>query len=109
MDEEQNGCEERPAWWDINQEIRERYDLPEYDAPRFACGTYTHQVVPELERRYDCQIRFIAIDIRYPDDWSVRIDNQFAFKIPIRRTKSGNTIYRISATEFRNRIDDCLN
>lgn len=99
---------ERPAWWDINQEIRDRYDLPEYDAPRFACGTYTYHVVPELEQEYECQIRFIAIDIRYPDDWSVRIDNEFAFTLPIRRTKSGNAIYQISALEFRAKIAEYL-
>lgn len=75
--------------------------LSEYRPPRFADGTYTHEVVESLEERYDCRIQFLGVDTRYPDDWEVRIDGTPAFEIGRHRDEQGNTVYERTAHAFR--------
>lgn len=99
---------EVPSWWRENQRIRDRYELPQYEPPRFEDGTYTHEVCPDLESEHSCEIRFIGMDVRYPDDWEVRVDGTRAFDIPCRRDRRGNMIYELSADQFRERILDYL-
>jgi hypothetical protein len=98
----------RPEWWDANQKIREQYSLPEYNAPRFEDGTYTHEVVPELQETHGIEIRFIGLDTIYPEDWQIRIDGDRVSDIARRRDKQGNTIYEMTAARFRDIIEEAV-
>jgi hypothetical protein len=97
--------EERPEWWVENEELREFLGLPEYTPPRFADGVHTHDVIPELEERYGCDIRPLGINTRYLEEWELRIDNEFAFMISRHRDENGNTVYEITSDEFRKRVE----
>jgi hypothetical protein len=95
------------GWREI-QRIRDRFELPQYEPPRFVDGTYAHEVCLYPESEHSCAIRFIGMDVRYPDDWEVRVDGTRAFDIPCRRDRRGNMIYELSADRFRERILDYL-
>jgi hypothetical protein len=96
--------EGRPDWWHENGYLREQLDLSEYQPPRFADGTYTHEVTDEIEKNHDCRLQFIGINTRYLDDWEVRINGKAAFKIGRYRDDQGNTVYEISAEKFREMV-----
>jgi hypothetical protein len=95
----------RPDWWDTNQNLRDRYSLPEYNAPRFKEGTYTYEVVSEIEDQYACDVRFIGINTRYPEDWEIRIDGDRVADIARRRDSDGNTVFEMTAEEFREVVE----
>lgn len=95
----------KPEWWVENEELREFLDLPEYTPPRLADDVYTHEIVSELEERFDCELRFVGIDTRYPEDWELRIDGESAFTIGHRRDENGNTVYTMDAETFRRRVE----
>ena len=94
------GSENLPDWWIENQSIKLGMDLPAYDPPRFEDGIYTHTIVPVLEKELGCEIRFIGIDVRYLDDWEIRIDDIPVCEIKKYRTQEGNTIYGIVSEKF---------
>lgn len=96
--------EDRPAWWTRNQALREALDLPVYEPPRFEDGVYTHAVVPTLERRYDCVIRFVGMDTEYPEDWEVQVDDVTMMAVGRRRDENGNTVYEIGSGAFEQRL-----
>ena len=89
-----------PDWWIENQSIKLGMNLPAYDPPRFEDGTYTHTIVPVLEEELECEILFIGIDVRYLDDWEIRIDDTPVCEIKKYRTQEGNTIYGIDSEKF---------
>ncbi|MHB9287914.1 hypothetical protein ACKVMT_12845 [Halobacteriales archaeon Cl-PHB] len=99
---------EGPAdgWRRENEQLRESMGLPRYVPPRFAEGTPTHEVVPGLEDRLACSIRFCALNPTYPDDWEVRIDGETAFRVGRHRDGDGNTVYETTAAEFRAAVED---
>jgi hypothetical protein len=97
---------DKPDWWSENEEIKAQFDLPTYEPPRFEDGTYTHDVVPKLESQFECRIRFVAIDPRYPEDWEVRVDGAPALDIGRRRDNNGNTVYQQTASEFESALRD---
>tara|TARA_B100000809_G_C14778084_1_gene401959 strand:- start:266 stop:595 length:330 start_codon:yes stop_codon:yes gene_type:complete len=92
--------ENLPDWWIENQSIKLGMNLPAYDPPRFEDGTYTHTIVPVLEEELECEILFIGIDVRYLDDWEIRIDDTPVCEIKKYRTQEGNTIYGIDSEKF---------
>lgn len=94
----------KPEWWTENEALKRSFDLPDYEPPRFADGVYTHEVVPSLEAEYGIEIQFIGIGTRYLDDWVVRIDRRTAFGIGRFRDDNGNTVYKLSADEFRDGV-----
>lgn len=96
---------EKPEWWIENDKLREFLGLPTYSPPRFADGVYTHEVVPALEREYDCEIQFIGVNTEYLEDWDVRIDGEEVFEIGRHRDENGNTIYEIDSETFRRRVE----
>ena len=98
--------EEKPEWWIENEKLREFLGLPEYTPPRFADEVHTHEVIPDLEEKYDCEIRPIGINTEYLEEWEVRVDNECAFMIGRHRDENGNTVYEIESDEFRRRIAD---
>lgn len=94
----------KPEWWVENEAIKASFDLPAYEPPRFADGTYTHEVVPSLEGELAGTIRFVGVDTRYPEDWEVRVDGEPVMSIGRRRDDRGNTVYQLSAKAFRDRL-----
>jgi hypothetical protein len=94
----------KPDWWLENEQIRTEMDLPSYRPPRFADDVYTYEVTEPLEEECGCEIRFVGIDTRYGDDWSVRIDGVPTFPVGHRRDEQGNTIYTVESTEFERRV-----
>ena len=98
----------KPEWWSANEAVKEAFDLPPYEPPRFADDTYTHDVLPDLEHEFDCVIRFVGVDPRYPDDWEVRVDGDRLMTIGRQRDEHGNTVYRTTAGEFVARLREEL-
>lgn len=97
---------EKPDWWRANEEDRAALDLPDYEPPRFADDVYVHDVVPDLELRFDCEIRLLGRNVDYLDDWDVRIDGVDRFTIGRKRDDRGNTRYMLTADEFERRVVD---
>lgn len=97
--------DDRPEWWAENESLRAEMELPPYRPPRFADGTHTHEVVPELEERHGCLVRFIGVNTEYPEDWEVRVDGEPVMGIGRHRDRNGNTVYEMDATEFVERLD----
>lgn len=95
----------KPSWWEKNEKYRERFELPEYQPPKFADDVYTHEVVDSLEEEHGGEIQFRGVNTEYPDDIDVRIDGETAFSVERYRTPDGNTRYRITSTEFRERVE----
>lgn len=103
-----DAADDLPAWWRRNRRLKAELGLPEYEPPRFADGTYTHEVVPRLEAEFDCTVLFIGIDVRHLDDWEVRIDGETAFEIGRHRARDGNTVYELSAAEFERAVREAM-
>jgi hypothetical protein len=82
--------------------------LPDYRPPRFQDDAYTHEIVPDLERKHHCTIRFIGVNVDYPQDWEVRVDEETVMRIGRHRDGNGNTVYEMTAEEFRIAIEDEL-
>lgn len=93
-----------PPWAARNASLRADMGLPAFEPPRFEEGTPTHEVNADLEREYDCTVRFVGVDARYGDDWEVRIDGCPAFRIGRHRRESGNIVYQTTAETFRRRV-----
>jgi hypothetical protein len=100
--------EDRSEWWRESERLKRSLGLPEYDPPRFADDRYVHEVLEGLEAAYGCDIRFEAVDPRYPDDWGVAVDGEIAFSVGRRRTVDANTVYRMDTDEFLRRIEAYL-
>lgn len=99
---------EKPPWWRENERIKAEMGLPDYEPSRFEDGTYTHAVVEALERRYDCEVRFVGLNPGYPDDWHVRIDDVDEFTVGYRRDRNGNTVFQVPAEEFEDRVREIV-
>lgn len=99
---------DRPDWWARNERIREELDLPTYEPPRLADDSYTHEVVPDLEARHDCTVRFIGVNTTYPEAWELRVDGEPVRKIARRRDTNGNTVYGLTAAELRAAVREAV-
>jgi len=97
-----------PEWWTENEWIREEMGLPPYRPPRFEDGTYTHEIVPQLETEYRCSIRFASVNARYPEDWSVEVDGRTVMRIGRHRDENGNMVYELTASEFETRFERAM-
>lgn len=97
-----------PDWWIANQQIRDELELPEYDAPKFADGNYTHTVIDDLETKYECNIRLIGINTQYGDNWEIRVDGETIGLIGRYRNDKGNTIYEMTSSTFRQLVSDSI-
>lgn len=99
---------DRPDWWAENERLRERQDLPPYEPPTFADGTYVHEVIDRLEAEHGVSLRLLGVNTRYPEDWELRIDGEPAFQVGRSRTDDGNTVYAVDAETFAARVADHL-
>lgn len=102
-------AEDKPAWWEENERLREEMELAAYEPPRFADGTHTHDVVDELESRHGCSIMFrSAVNPDYPEDWEVRVDGRSVARIGRHRDQNGNTVYERDPEAFVRTIEQAI-
>lgn len=105
------GPDERPEWWDGNEEIRETLGIDgvgPYEPPRFADGAYTHEIVPALEDRYDCSIRILSLNPDRDGRWEIRVDGRTVGSTERRRNENGNSIYVIDSGTFVEVVEGAL-
>lgn len=88
---------DRPEWWQKNERLREEMELPRYEPPQFDDGVFVHEVIPQLEDEYDCDITFRSMNPSHPCEWEIRIDGACVETTARKRTDRGNTIYQLSS------------
>lgn len=93
-----------PAWWRTAVEEFDAHDLRPYRPPRFADGTFVHELRDDLERDLDVAIGFGATGSDYRERWTVRIDGDPAFEIPRFRAAEGYTVYDVDPETFADRV-----
>ena len=93
-----------PEWWRSAIEEFAAHELRPYRPPRFADGTYVHEIRTHLESELDVEIDFGATGSAYRDRWSARIDGEPAFELPRYRSADGFTVYDIESSTFADRI-----
>lgn len=96
----------RPSWWMTNQKIRDEFDLPKYDAPKFSDGDYTYDIIQLIEEKYECNILLVGMNTKYGDDWEIRINGESIGMIGRYRNEKGNTIYEMSSSEFHQVVSE---
>jgi len=96
--------DEKPDWWRENESLRQEMNLPSYRPSIFADGSFTHTIIADIEAELGSFIRFLAVNPEYPDDWEVRVNDRTIFKIGRHRDENGNTVYEMTATEFKRSI-----
>ena len=94
----------KPDWWEKNEHLKQKFDLPPYEPPQFEDGVYLHDVIPELEAEYNCTIRLRGVNVEYPDDWRIEMDGELVVSISRYRDKNGNTVFEMESEEFRSLI-----
>lgn len=94
----------KPDWWLENEQIRDEMDLPPYRPPRFADDVYTYEVIEPLESEFDCEVRFVGVNARHGEDWTVRVDGDPAFSVGRRRDEQGNTVYTVDSEAFERQV-----
>jgi hypothetical protein len=102
---------DRPEWWEGNEEIRETLGiggLGPYEPPRFADGTYTYEVVPELEAKYGCSIRILSLNPDRDGAWEIRVDGRTVASTERRRNENGNGLYTIDSETFVKVVEDAV-
>ena len=102
MPSEDNSRE--PEWWAENEEIKQRYELPEYDAPRFEDGEYVHDVVTELEETFDVKIRLLNSEPVGNGVWEINVDGEVVAECERYRDEKANSVFEVSSEEFRDRV-----
>ena len=100
------GSSNDPSWVAENISTREQMDLPPYEPPQFKDGTPVHEVVSMLEAEFDVSILLIGVDTEAFDPLDVRIDGVTAFELDRTRTSDGNTVYLMTADEFREAVEN---
>lgn len=95
---------EKPDWWLANEADREAMDLPAYEPPRFADGTFVHEVVPVLEAELGVEVTLIGVNVDWGDEWEVRVDGDCAFTVGRSRDDGGNTHYQVGSATFERRV-----
>lgn len=102
------GDDEDPSWVAENASLREAMGLPTYAPPQFEDGSPIHRVVSELEATHGVSIRLVGVDTTAFDPLQVRIDGEPAFDLDRTRTGDGNTVYLLTAEEFRDAVRETL-
>ena len=93
--------DEKPGWWKKNEDLKSELGLPPYEPPRFHDGSHKYKIIDDLEAELECEVQILGIDPQYPDTWEVRVDGRPLFSIGRVRDEQGNTVYQMSAQEFR--------
>lgn len=90
-----------PAWWRRAVREFEDHDLRPYRPPRFADGTPTHEVIPDLEDELGVEIAFRSVGGDHREEWGVHVDGERVLGVGRHRSTSGYTVYEATADEFR--------
>jgi hypothetical protein len=99
----------KPVWWSECEQLKESLGIPDYEPPRFEDGTYTYNIMLELEDRYNCTIQFRGINTEYLDAWEVYVEGEPVISIGRHRDKKGNTVFEMSADNFIKEINNYFN
>lgn len=96
-----NDNSSRPHWWQSNEQIKEEYDLPSYDPPRFQDGEYVHDVVNNLEEELDVRIRFVNSEPVENGLWQISIDGEPLEELGRYRDDQANSVFELDSETFR--------
>lgn len=91
---------ELPEWWREAIHEYEAHDLRPYQPPRFDDGTLTHDVVSKLEAEHGVSIVFLGFNVKYRDDWTIRIDGEDVGTIGRHRSANGYSVFEMERDEF---------
>lgn len=97
-----------PEWWTENEDIKQGYDLPEYDAPRFDDGTYVHEVVEELETTFGVRIQLLNTEPVENGVWEVTVDGDVVAECERYRDEKANSVFEIRAERFRDLVGSAV-
>jgi hypothetical protein len=89
-----------PDWWCEAIEEFRKHGLRPFRPARFEDSTLKFEVVSELERELGINMRFVGVDVRYGDNWTVEVDGDVIGTIPRRRDSDGYTVFEMTADEF---------
>lgn len=103
-----NSPNEQPSWWKQNEQLRAELDLPTYDAPVFADGTYVHDVVSALEEKHGCDIQFADPAPGDDSDWEIRVNGKSIRSVRRWRDSEANTVFEMNPQEFWEAISEAV-
>jgi len=101
---EDQDLDEYPEWWRTNIERYRDHELRPYRPPRLAEGTFTPELIANLESKYGVTIQIRAVDPTVGDDWELWVDGEPVAPVPRRRDGAGYTVYGVDADEFTSLI-----
>ena len=93
-----------PPWWQDAVEEFADHDLRPYRPPRFADGTYVHEIRDRLETALGIEITIGATGDEFRNRWTVRVDGEPTTRIPRYRSADGYTVYDVDPSTFETRI-----
>ena len=64
--------------------------------------------MPELETEHGCTVRLIGVNTTFPEDWELRVDGRTVREVERRRDANGNTVYGLTAAEFRRAVREAV-
>jgi hypothetical protein len=79
-------------------------ELPLYEPPRLADGSFIHTAVERLEEEFGCWITIQGKNTNYLDDWTVVINGTEAFRVGRYRDDRGNTVFETTVEQFESRV-----
>lgn len=94
-----------PEWWRKNLREFEESELGTYLPSRFADGEVVRLTVERLQDEYGVDVQLIGVNVRYGDDWELRVDGEGAASLERRRSRAGYTVFEISSDEFERRVE----
>ena len=98
----------RPDWWEENEQLKQAYELPSYDAPRFQDGPYIHEAVSDLEEELDVRIRLVNSEPVENGRWEVSIDGERVEKFGRYRDEDANSVFKIHSETFRELVRETV-
>lgn len=93
-----------PEWIsDVRDEFTE-YNLGEYNPPTFIDEIPIYKVFNQLESNHDLNVRFVAYNANYGDDWTIEVNGEPIGEISRTRTNDSGTQYLMTSDEFINYV-----
>lgn len=96
---------ELPEWWRANIREFDERGLRTYLPSRFADGEIAQRTVERLETEYNVNIQLIGVNVRYGDDWELRVDGETVASLERRRSRTGYTVFELSSDEFERHVE----
>lgn len=89
-----------PDWWRRNVELFSAHGMRPYRPPRFSDGGIVPEVVAELEREHDVELRICGFDSADDTEWALTIDGERRRELERWRSSKGYSVYELSTPEF---------